>query len=763
MNKYEVLSIVGEGAYGVVLKCRNKETGEIVAVKKFKESDEDEIVRKTTLREVKMLRALRQENIVSLKEAFRRKQKLYLVFEYVERNLLEVLEEQPAGLDLEQVRQYICQLVKAVGWCHQQNIVHRDIKPENLLISTAAPGCVGKLKLCDFGFARQLPNSRDVDITDYVSTRWYRSPELLLGSTHYGKEVDMWAIGCIMAELVDGQPLFPGESDIDQLYIIQRLVGQLTLEQHTMFLRNPRFAGLKFPDMTRPETLDRKFASKLPSQAVDFIKGLLSVEAKYRPSCSQCLQHPYLRDIAGDPIPPTPPSPSTPTTPQPATERPPSTPPAQLPPASTSSSSQQGTGLAAMAQAVSTQKMKSLDEEAAAAAAGANVKRQVNLRDSDESDTESTASTTATAYLQQQQAEARWQQKKKLAAGTGGVSLRGSGRRDIGEMHAAAQAAVSSGAASAASVSGIGALGSTLGAVGRQSNAGMESADEYGGMVVQRVPSATSSRLGTPVGRNNLVSSLSPAATTAMAAFVGAPTPNKQQGQSPECFSASSRQHTSQSMGGPGGSKLKTSLSPPHGATGPYMAAMDGTYMLGGGVGGSGTSSSSSSRHVGGGQQPLLYHQGGSTGRSGLTGANRAPSRGDPWGDLGAVQRGGAGQQRPSTQQSQYGVYGTGAGAGMPPLPPGRRNQQYVGGDMDDFSSGIGGGSYGQAAGYGPYGRSVRTTGRGAVQPSVYGDAGGDRTAGRFGAAGPGSSQGGYGYHLGPHQIGMSRQRNRDY
>lgn len=88
-------------------------------------------------------------------------------------------------------------------------------------MSRGEPPNLGKLKLCDFGFARHLPSSRDVDITDYVSTRWYRSPELLLGSTRYGKEVDLWAIGCIMAELLDGQPLFPGESDIDQLYIIQ--------------------------------------------------------------------------------------------------------------------------------------------------------------------------------------------------------------------------------------------------------------------------------------------------------------------------------------------------------------------------------------------------------------------------------------------------------------------------------------------------------------------------------------------------------------
>ena len=107
MNKYEILSIVGEGAYGIVYKARNKETQEIIAIKKFKEGDEDEIVKKTTLREVKMLRLLKQQNIVQLKEAFKRKQRLYLVFEYVEKNLLEILEEKPTGLNPESVRNYI--------------------------------------------------------------------------------------------------------------------------------------------------------------------------------------------------------------------------------------------------------------------------------------------------------------------------------------------------------------------------------------------------------------------------------------------------------------------------------------------------------------------------------------------------------------------------------------------------------------------------------------------------------------------------------
>jgi len=289
MNKYEILGVVGEGAYGVVLKCRNKETGEIVAVKKFKESDDDEIVRKTTLREVKMLRALRQENIVNLKEAFRRKQKLYLVFEYVEKTLLEILEEHPRGLDAEAVRCYVHQLVRATHWCHSHGIIHRDIKPENLLVAAAgasAPGAagppsVGRLKLCDFGFARPLPPHPGVAITDYVSTRWYRSPELLLGSSHYGKEVDMWAIGCIMAELIDGAPLFPGESDLDQLYVVQRMLGPITAEHQHAFLRNPRFAGLKFPDMSRPETLERKYAGRLAPDALAFLKALL----RWTPRC----------------------------------------------------------------------------------------------------------------------------------------------------------------------------------------------------------------------------------------------------------------------------------------------------------------------------------------------------------------------------------------------------------------------------------------------------------------------------------------------
>ncbi|KAJ0056400.1 hypothetical protein NL108_006915 [Boleophthalmus pectinirostris] len=216
-----------------------KETNELVAIKKFKDSEENEEVKETTLRELKMLRTLRQENIVELKEAFRRRGKLYLVFEYVERNMLELLEELPTGAPPDKVRSYIYQLIKAINWCHKNEIVHRDIKPENLLISSE-----DVLKLCDFGFARNLSEGTDANYTEYVATRWYRSPELLLGAP-YGKAVDMWSVGCILGELSDGQPLFPGESEIDQLFTIQKVLGPLPAEQMKLFYNNPRFHGIR--------------------------------------------------------------------------------------------------------------------------------------------------------------------------------------------------------------------------------------------------------------------------------------------------------------------------------------------------------------------------------------------------------------------------------------------------------------------------------------------------------------------------------------
>uniref|UniRef100_A0A8C5BT37 Cyclin-dependent kinase-like 5 n=1 Tax=Gadus morhua TaxID=8049 RepID=A0A8C5BT37_GADMO len=281
MNKFEVLGIVGEGEPSFLFL----ETNEIVAIKKFKDSEENEEVKETTLRELKMLRTLKQENIVELKEAFRRRGKLYLVFEYVEKNMLELLEELPNGVPSEKVRSYIYQLIKAIHWCHKNDIVHRDIKPENLLISSE-----DVLKLCDFGFARNLSEGTDANYTEYVATRWYRSPELLLGAP-YGKAVDMWSVGCILGELSDGQPLFPGESEIDQLFTIQKVLGPLPPEHMKLFYSNPRFHGLRFPAVNHPQTLERRYLGLISGALLDLMKNLLLLSPTERFLTEQSLNH----------------------------------------------------------------------------------------------------------------------------------------------------------------------------------------------------------------------------------------------------------------------------------------------------------------------------------------------------------------------------------------------------------------------------------------------------------------------------------------
>jgi len=258
---------------------------------------DDDIVRKTTLREVKILKMLKCPNIVSLLEAFRRKGKLYLVFEYVERNMLEVLEERPDGLDRESVRRYIFQLCLAIEYCHRNSVIHRDIKPENLLVSQSDR----VLKLCDFGFARTVPKSGATDLTDYVATRWYRSPELLLGSTTYTAAVDVWAIGCLMGEMTDGQPLFPGDTEVDQLKLIQQGMGPLTSTQMELLLRNPNFRGMKFPDMCRAiDTLRRKYSKRLPAGALEFMRDCLRMDPKRRLSARQCVEHPWFDGLPAE-------------------------------------------------------------------------------------------------------------------------------------------------------------------------------------------------------------------------------------------------------------------------------------------------------------------------------------------------------------------------------------------------------------------------------------------------------------------------------
>ena len=298
-KKYEVLGVVGEGAYGIVYKCRNKETDKFVAIKKFKEI-EDKLVQKTMKRELKMLQMLKHDNVVDFQEAFIYKENLFLVFEYVEKNLLEVLEKYPEGLNPKLIKSFVFQMCKAVHYLHMKNIIHRDVKPENLLVDENM-----NLKLCDFGFARKISlnqENNNVDaMTDYVATRWYRSPELLLSNGIYGPEVDYWAIGCIMGELADGNPMFPGENEVDQLDCIIKVLGNLPSDLENMFYSNEIYNGKDLLQVSRPESLERRYFGKLGPTAIDFMKGLLQLDPNKRLNDENVFKHKYFNCFMNEP------------------------------------------------------------------------------------------------------------------------------------------------------------------------------------------------------------------------------------------------------------------------------------------------------------------------------------------------------------------------------------------------------------------------------------------------------------------------------
>lgn len=290
MERYENLGLVGEGSYGMVMKCRNKDSGRIVAIKKFLESDDDKMVKKIAMREIKLLKQLRHENLVNLLEVCKKKKRWYLVFEFVDHTVLDDLKLFPNGLDYQVVQKYLFQIINGIGFCHSHNIIHRDIKPENILVSQS-----GVVKLCDFGFARTLAAPGEV-YTDYVATRWYRAPELLVGDVKYGKAVDIWAIGCLVIEMLMGQPLFPGESDIDQLHHIMTCLGNLIPRHQELFYKNPVFAGVRLPEIKdiEAEPLESRYP-KLPEVVISLAKKCLHIDPDKRPFCADLLHHDFFQ------------------------------------------------------------------------------------------------------------------------------------------------------------------------------------------------------------------------------------------------------------------------------------------------------------------------------------------------------------------------------------------------------------------------------------------------------------------------------------
>nr|XP_060479115.1 cyclin-dependent kinase-like 4 [Panthera onca] len=200
----------------------------------------------------------------------------------------------PARVADGMIKSILWQTLQALNFCHKHNCIHRDVKPENILITKQ-----GIIKICDFGFARILiPGDA---YTDYVATRWYRAPELLVGDTQYGSSVDIWATGCVFAELLTGQPLWPGRSDVDQLYLIIRTLGKLIPRHQSIFKSNQFFHGISIPEPGDMETLEEKFSEAHP-MSLNFMKECLKMNPDDRLTCAQLLESPYFDSFREDQI-----------------------------------------------------------------------------------------------------------------------------------------------------------------------------------------------------------------------------------------------------------------------------------------------------------------------------------------------------------------------------------------------------------------------------------------------------------------------------
>ncbi|XP_011887002.1 PREDICTED: serine/threonine-protein kinase MAK [Cercocebus atys] len=217
MNRYTTMRQLGDGTYGSVLMGKSNESGELVAIKRMKRKfySWDECM---NLREVKSLKKLNHANVIKLKEVIRENDHLYFIFEYMKENLYQLMKDRNKLFPESVIRNIMYQILQGLAFIHKHGFFHRDMKPENLL-------CMGPelVKIADFGLARELRSQPPY--TDYVSTRWYRAPEVLLRSSVYSSPIDVWAVGSIMAELYMLRPLFPGTSEVDEIFKICQVLG----------------------------------------------------------------------------------------------------------------------------------------------------------------------------------------------------------------------------------------------------------------------------------------------------------------------------------------------------------------------------------------------------------------------------------------------------------------------------------------------------------------------------------------------------------
>uniref|UniRef100_A0A2N9ISP5 mitogen-activated protein kinase n=1 Tax=Fagus sylvatica TaxID=28930 RepID=A0A2N9ISP5_FAGSY len=296
---------IGRGAYGIVCSVLNSETNEMVGMKKIANAFDNHMDAKRTLREIKLLRHFDHENVIALKDVVPPPLRseftdVYIATELMDTDLHQIIRSNQS-LSEEHCQYFLYQLLRGLKFIHSANVIHRDLKPSNLLLNANCD-----LKIIDFGLAR--PTAENEFMTEYVVTRWYRAPELLLNSSDYTSAIDVWSVGCIFMELMNRKPLFPGKDQVHQMRLLIELLGSPT-ESDLGFVRNDdaRRYIRQLPSHPR-QSLATVFQHINPL-AIDLIEKMFIFDPTKRITVEEALAHPYLarlHDVADEPVCPEP-------------------------------------------------------------------------------------------------------------------------------------------------------------------------------------------------------------------------------------------------------------------------------------------------------------------------------------------------------------------------------------------------------------------------------------------------------------------------
>jgi len=288
IDTYTKLDKLGEGTYATVFKGKSRLTDNLVALKEIR-LEHEEGAPCTAIREVSLLKDLKHANIVTLHDIVHTDKSLTLVFEYLERDLKQYMDDCGAILAMNNVKLFLFQMLRGLAYCHARRVLHRDLKPQNLLINER-----GELKLADFGLAR----AKSVPTKTYsneVVTLWYRPPDVLLGSTEYSTPIDMWGVGCIFYEMASGRPLFPGSTVEDELHLIFKVLGTPTEDNWPGINRTEELQSYKFPHYTTEPLVAR--APRLDPDGINLLNSFLHFEARRRISAREAMKNPYFQSL----------------------------------------------------------------------------------------------------------------------------------------------------------------------------------------------------------------------------------------------------------------------------------------------------------------------------------------------------------------------------------------------------------------------------------------------------------------------------------